>query len=135
MALFNWDDKYSVGVRELDNQHKTLVQILNELFEAMQEKRSNDVLGKIISKLIDYTKTHFASEERYMQQYNYPELEAQKREHAAFTQKVLAFKQDFEAGRVALSISITSFLKDWLVNHISGSDKKYGPFLNSKGVS
>ncbi len=135
MALFNWDDKYSVGVRELDNQHKTLVQLLNELFEAMQEKRSNEVLGNIIFKLINYTKTHFASEESYMQRYDYPELEAQKKEHAEFTQKVLAFKSDFDAGRVALSVSITSFLKDWLVSHISGSDKKYGPFLNSKGVS
>ena len=135
MAVLNWEEKYSVGVRELDSQHKQLIAILNELYDAMQSQKTNDILGQIISKLINYTKVHFTSEERYMTQYNYPDLASQKREHAAFTEKVLAFQEAFNSGRTSLSVSVTSFLKDWLVNHISGSDKKYGPFLNSKGVS
>ena len=135
MALFVWDTKYSVGVRELDSQHKVLVDLLNELFDAMQAGKTNDILGKIIKKLVDYTKTHFATEERYMQQYSYPDLASQKKEHEAFTAKVLAFQEQFDSGRMALSVSVTSFLKDWLVQHISGSDKKYGPFFNSKGLS
>jgi len=135
MAIFVWDEKYSVGVRELDTQHKVLIGLLNELFDAMQNGKANEVLGGIISKLVNYTKTHFSTEERYMEQYDYPELAAQKREHNAFTEKVTSFKNDFDAGKVAMSVSITSFLKNWLADHISGSDKKYGPFLNSKGVS
>lgn len=134
MAVIAWDEKYSVSVRELDSQHQQLINIINELYDAMSAQKTSDVLGNILNKLIGYTKTHFATEEKYMEQYNYPDLASQKREHAAFTEKVLKFKEDFDGGRTTISVSITSFLKDWLINHISGSDKKYGPFLNSKGV-
>lgn len=135
MAVLNWEDKYSVGVRDLDSQHKQLIAILNELYEAMQAQKTNEVLGQIINKLVNYTKVHFTSEEKYMEQYGYPDIAGQKKEHIAFTEKVLAFQEAFNSGRTSLSVSVTSFVKDWLVNHISVSDKKYGPFLNSKGVS
>lgn len=134
MAVINWDEKYSVGVSEMDSQHKQLINIINELYDAMNAQKTSDVLGNILNKLIGYTKSHFSSEEKYMEQYGYPDLASQKREHAAFTDKVLKFKEEFDGGRTTMSVSITSFLKDWLINHISGSDKKYGPFLNSKGV-
>lgn len=135
MAFIAWDEKYSVGVKELDTQHKQLITILSDLYEAMQAQKANDVIGQIISKLVNYTKTHFTTEERYMTQYNYPDLASQKREHAAFADKVMKFKEEFDSGRTSLSVSVTSFVKDWLFSHISGSDKKYGPFLNSKGVN
>lgn len=134
MAFFVWDEKYSVGVRELDSQHKTLVDMLNELFEAMQASKANDVIGGIVKRLVDYTKTHFATEERYMQQHGYPDLASQKAEHAKFAEQVMAFKNDFDSGKVSISVTVTSFLKNWLVQHISGSDKKYAPFFASKGV-
>lgn len=135
MAFIAWDDKYSVGVRELDNQHKQLISILGDLYDAMQAQKTNEVLGKILNQLVSYTKTHFATEERYMEQAGYPDLASQKREHAAFTQKVVDFKESFDSGRTALSVSLASFVKDWLFSHISGSDKKYGPYLNSKGIN
>lgn len=135
MALFPWNEKYSVGVREMDSQHKVLVDILNELFEAMQANKSKEILGTIISKLVNYTKTHFTNEERIMERYGYPDLAAQKKEHLAFINKITEYKNDFESGKVAMSVSITSFLKDWLINHISGIDKKYGPFFNEKGLN
>lgn len=135
MSFIAWDEKYSVGVRELDNQHKQLISILGELYDAMQAQKANEILGKLLSQLVTYTKTHFATEEKYMAQYGYPDLASQKREHEAFTKKVLDFKESFDSGRTSLSVSLASFVKDWLFSHISSSDKKYGPFLNSKGVS
>ncbi len=136
MALFVWDDaKYSVGVREIDSQHKILVDILNNLYEAMQSGKSNEILGGIILKLVNYTKTHFATEERYFDRFGYPETASHKKEHEKFTDKVLAFKKDFDAGRVTMSVSITSFLKDWLASHIQGIDKKYVSFFHSKGLN
>lgn len=135
MVLFAWDaSKYSVGIREIDGQHKVLVDMLNELYDAMQSGKSNDILGSIVLKLVNYTKTHFAAEERYFERYGYPETFSHKKEHEKFTQKVIAFKNDFDSGRTSLTVGITSFLKDWLSSHIQGIDKKYGPFLNSKGV-
>lgn len=135
MAFFVWDDKYSVGVREIDGQHKVLVDMLNQLYDAMQSEKSSDILGGIILKLVNYTKTHFATEERYFERFGYPDTLSHKKEHEKFTQKVLAFKSDFDSGRVSLSVSITSFLKDWLASHIQSIDKKYGPFFNSRGLS
>lgn len=134
MALINWNDSYSVKIREIDNQHRELVNILNELYEAMNAQKGSDILGRVILKLITYTKQHFATEEGYMQRFGYPDYAAHKREHEAFTQKVLSFKQDFDAGKVAMSVQITAFLRDWLVKHISGVDKKYSDFFNSKGL-
>ena len=135
MAFFVWDNKYSVGIREIDEQHKKLINILNELYEAMQAQKASDVLGKVLLELVNYTKTHFATEEKYMAQFGYPDEAAHKREHVAFTDKVSTFKSDFEEGRTAMSVSVAAFVKDWLIRHISGTDKKYGPFFNSKGLS
>lgn len=135
MAFFVWNDKYSVGIRELDNQHKQLMNILNELYDAMQNATAQDRIGRIINELTNYTKIHFATEERYMEAHNYPALSSQKVEHQRFIQKVGEFKQDFESGKIALSLNVANFVKDWLSSHILGSDKNYGPFLNAKGVS
>lgn len=135
MVLFVWDAaKYSVGIKEIDGQHKILVDMLNELYDAMQSGKSHDVLGGIILKLVNYTKTHFSTEEKYFDRFGYPDTFSHKKEHEKFTQKVLAFKNDFDSGKTALTVGITSFLKDWLSSHIQGIDKKYAPFLNSKGL-
>jgi len=135
MAFFVWNDKYSVGIRELDSQHKQLFSILNELYEAMQNASDQAQLGKIIYELVSYTRIHFAAEEKYLEKYNYAELAFQKAAHAKFIAKVDSFKSDFESGKVALSLNVAGFVKDWLTSHIEASDKKYGPYLNAKGVS
>lgn len=135
MAFFTWNDSYSVGVKELDYQHQQLINMLNELYEAMQAQKASDILGSILMKLVNYTKTHFATEEKYFAQYGYPDTAAHKKEHVALTDQVLKFKEDFDGGRTTISVSLTSFLKNWLITHISGTDKKYGPYFNSKGLS
>lgn len=132
MAFMQWEEKYSVGVREIDEQHKQLINMLSELYEAMQAQKTNDILGQIITKLVNYTKTHFSAEEGYMQRAGYPAFAEHKKEHDNFTNKVLAFKSDFDSGKTAMSVSITSFLKTWLNDHILGNDKKYAPYLAGK---
>lgn len=134
MAFIEWDEKYSVGVRELDSQHKQLVKILGDLYEAMQAQKANEVLGKLLNELLRYTKTHFATEEKYMSQHGYPDLAAQKKEHEMFTAKIAEFIESFESGRTSISVSVTSFVKNWLFSHILSSDKKYSSFFASKGV-
>ena len=66
MAFFNWEDRFSVGIAEIDMQHQKLVQMLNELYDAMKAGKGNDVLGKVLNGMIQYTASHFATEERYM---------------------------------------------------------------------
>ncbi len=134
MALFNWDSKLSVNVEEIDAQHKKLVQMINELNDAMKDRKSKEILNNIIHGLIEYTGSHFLTEEKYFDEFEYPEASVHKKEHNDFVKKVSKFENDFNEGRLLLSIDIMEFLKDWLVNHIQGSDKKYTTLFNENGL-
>ncbi|MBI5556001.1 MAG: hemerythrin family protein [Deltaproteobacteria bacterium] len=134
MAMLNWDDSYKVNVTEIDQQHQKLVAMINDLNDAMCQGKAKDVLEKILSGLINYTATHFKTEEKYFDKFAYPETAIHKKEHVDFVQKVSEFKDGFDKGKVGLSISVMKFLSDWLKNHIKGTDKKYGPFLHEKGL-
>ncbi|MDP2299758.1 MAG: bacteriohemerythrin, partial [Actinomycetota bacterium] len=85
--------------------------------------------------LIDYTRTHFATEEAYFDRYGYPEADAHKAQHQDFVGRVEDFKRGFDEGRLFLSLDVMDFLGQWLIEHIQGSDKEYGPFLNERGVN
>jgi len=134
MALIEWDDTYSVNVAEIDRQHKRLAALINELNDAMRERKTKDVLGQIISRLSLYTETHFSTEEKFFDQFNYPETETHVKEHKDFIKKINEFKQSFDENRLMLSIDVLDFLKEWLVKHIQGSDKKYSLFFNRHGL-
>lgn len=135
MPLMEWNDKLSVGITQFDNEHKRLVAMVNDLFDGVQAGRGKDLLGPVLDGLITYTKTHFANEERYMQLHNFPEFAAHKAEHDALTKQVLDVEKKFRAGATAvLSMEVMNFLKNWLVKHIMGTDKHYGPYLNARGV-
>lgn len=134
MPLIEWNESLSVGIAEFDNQHKELVRMLNELFDAMKVGKGNDVLRPILEKLSAYVVTHFNAEEKKLAQVGYPLYATHKQEHAALTTKLNDFKQKFTIGQAGLSVQLMNFLKDWLINHIKGTDMKYKEFLNSKGV-
>ncbi len=132
MAFFNWSDTYSVGIKEFDEHHKKLIDMLNQLYDAMKAAQGNDVLGKILGDLIAYTKFHFQAEERQMQKHAYPGFAEHKKEHEALTRRAVELEQQFKSGKTTLTLSVGNFLKEWLTNHIQGSDKKYSPYLNGK---
>lgn len=135
MALIDWSDSYSVKIKEIDNQHAKLVGIINELHTAMKEGKGKETIGKVLDELINYTEVHFKFEESLMGKNNYPELYPHKIQHVELVRQVMEFKKNLIAGNVVLSQEVQSFLKKWLVDHIIGTDKKYTPFLNSKGIS
>jgi hemerythrin len=134
MAIIQWTNDLSVNVAELDKQHQKLVDMINDLNEAMRQGKGKDVMGKTLNDLIDYAATHFKTEEKYFEQYAYPATITHKKEHTDFARKVGEFKQGFDSGRVGISVEVMSFLGDWLRGHIKGVDKKYGPFFNEKGL-
>ena len=133
-VLFRWDATYSVNIAIVDTQHKNLVSMVNELHQAMGEGSGKDKLGPILSDLVKYTQAHFATEERLMQSHGYPDFLAHKAEHDCLTRTVMDFQRRFLSNEVGLTLEVMEFLRDWLVKHILGSDKKYSPFLNAKGV-
>jgi hemerythrin len=144
MAFLEWDPGFSVKIAEIDQQHKNLIGFINRLYEAMKPSSSQDALeaaiqelstqATIINEMVEYSSYHFSTEEKYMLQYRYPDYEKHKKEHEYFINKVRILKSDFDDGKVILSSQITQFLKEWLSTHILGTDKKYGPFFQSKGL-
>ncbi len=134
MAFINWNDSLSVNVVVIDLQHKKLIAMINDLAEAMKQGKGKDIVGKIIYRLFNYTATHFSNEEKYFDQFNYPETATHKKAHDGFVKKITDFKQGFDEDRILLSLEIMNFLKDWLVKHIQGTDKKYSSFFNEKGL-
>jgi hemerythrin len=134
-ALVEWNDTLSLKIKEIDDQHKILVNMINDLHQAMLERKSAQVLGDIINGLINYTKTHFSNEEKYFLKFEYREAVAHKLAHKKFVDKVQAFKADFSAGKMMLSMEILAFLKDWLIEHIMGVDAKYVPLFKENGLA
>jgi len=135
MAFFEWKDSYSVGVKEMDNQHKVLIDLINQLHTAMSSGKGSTVSGPIITEMVRYTKFHFGAEEQLMTKHGYPGLLSQKAEHLKFTNQAIDYQNQLNSGAVSLSISILNFLKDWLTTHILGTDQKYSDFFNKKGVA
>jgi hemerythrin-like metal-binding protein len=117
----------------MDKEHQRLIEIINNLYGAMRSGRGQDAIGAILDELVAYTKTHFSHEERLMQDAGYAGYDEQKRAHEALVQQVTDIQDKYRAG-TALGQEVMSFLKSWLVNHIQGLDKRYGPHLNKKGL-
>jgi hemerythrin len=131
----SWNPKLSVGVAVIDDDHQKLVSMVNELYDAIQAGRGKDSLGPTLAKLVDYTKFHFGREEDFMAKTSYPAAVDHKREHDGLTKQVLDVQGKYQSGAAAtLSLEVMNFLKNWLLQHIQGSDKKYGPHLNAQGI-
>lgn len=124
MALINLDESFSVKVAEIEQQHKKPVSMINEISDAMKQRKVKEVLEKIVNGLVEYALTHFKTEEKYFTRFGYPDTESHKKEHNDFVQKVKDFKDGFEKGKLTLSVEVMNFLSDWLQNHIKGTDKK-----------
>jgi hemerythrin len=134
MSMFAWKNDYSIGHREIDAQHQRLFELANDLHSAMTLGKGKAAMSATLGNLIEYTKIHFASEERLMQANHYPEYAEHKAAHDALTAQVAELQNDFEAGRGGLTVGLLQFLKDWLQHHIGGTDRKIADFLNSKAA-
>ena len=135
MALMTWSEQLSVNIKQVDSQHMKLVELLNNFHDAMKVGKGREAMGKTFSELLEYTSYHFVTEEDIMKKHGYPAFPAHKKEHEALTKKVADLSERFSRGEAIISADTMTFLKNWLYDHIVGSDKKYAPFLNSKGVN
>jgi hemerythrin len=125
-----WNDLFSVGFEPIDNQHKNLVLMTNELFLACKEGvvAADIAFLQTVKKAVKYAETHFADEEDYMLEANYPHFDEQKKQHEDFVATVIKMIEEFEAGNTE-PVEMARYLKKWLLNHIAISDKKYMPYL------
>ena len=129
-----WEDSFATGVSLFDQQHKKLFDMINELHDAMQQKRSRDAIGRILNGLAEYTVNHFAEEERCFARTGYAEEAQHKQLHKKLVDQVVELLGKFNNGETLMTQEVITFLKDWLINHIQGVDKRYGPHLNKNGI-
>lgn len=133
--LFDWDPTvYTVLVGEMDDQHKVLIGMMNELHARFEAGAAHAVLQRILDRLADYTVRHFREEEQYLEAIDYPQLADHKAIHQRLLGTLLDNKARFDAGG-DLTPDFFAFLKNWLASHIRGVDKQYGRFAQRTKVS
>lgn len=127
--LFHWTDDLSVSIPEIDAQHKVMIGYINDAYKAMQDRSSGDEIKKILKNLLDYSRVHFADEEKLLMESSYPETKEHQIEHLEYCNRILDFYAQFVSGESNLAVKIAPYLRGWLYNHIMVSDKKYARFL------
>ncbi len=134
MATIKWTEELSVNIPSIDEQHKKLVDLINDFYKNIATQSSKEIIFELIKALKEYTVFHFSTEEKYMKQYNYPAYLKHKQEHDYFVNKVIDFEDRYKKGKLILTLEITNFIKKWVSNHICNTDKMYSAFLLQKGV-
>lgn len=126
--LFEWNNSWSVGNQEIDRQHRSLMTLANEYHKTQANKSARGTVARVMSGVVEYTKSHFQYEEYLMEKFKYPDLEPHKKEHAKIVKQVEGYKQRFDRGD-DLGNDFSDFLVDWLINHIEKSDKSYSEYI------
>lgn len=129
-----WTEEMSVGVKEIDEQHKFFVSLISNLYNAIYENKVKDELEKIMNSLVGFADLHFATEEKYFDKFNYEFSEDHKQRHKDLTKKTLDFYKEFEAGNSDIAMRLADFLTDWLVEHLEVADKKYVNCFHEHGL-
>ena len=130
-----WKDEYSVGIESIDRQHKKLITLINSLQTAVNYSAGVEYEREALDELVDYTRTHFGYEEELMQKNGYPDFTTHRAEHELMVARVEQVLDEYRRNPDAAMQSAIDFLRDWLINHINGTDKRYSQFLIDRGVT
>lgn len=136
-TVLKWDEGFSVGVKEMDDQHKKLFDVINHVYTALQGRNihsSKGLLGESLDEMAAYTKVHFEAEEKLMREHGYPEYEAHKNEHDHFTLTVMDFKRRYDGGDTMLTAKMLASLVTWLDTHLNSTDKRYTPYFHERNI-
>jgi len=132
MGLIEWSDELSVKVEVIDEQHKILIAIINDLDQAIKVDSGKEEMEKILTRLIVFVQTHFDTEEHLMTQYHFPQEMMHKKEHFSLTVKIgMLYHQQIE-NQSSIAVEIRDFLNAWLLHHILVIDKQLGGYLSTR---
>lgn len=134
MALITWSGKYSVGVKNLDDQHKEVINLLNELHAAMLKGQAQSLAGELLPKIQRHAREHFSTEERLMESTKYAGIAEQRTEHSALLAKIDEYAARHKRGDSAVYLELLTFMRGWMTNHMQKIDQKYTVWLNEHGV-
>ena len=130
MELIQWEDRYLIGVKEIDAQHTYFVTLVNELHSKMQQHQIGEIKTEIVPKLVDYVRKHFGDEERIMRRHNYPGLQEQINAHQEILRNVEAIVNS-SADAFPMAMKLMRLTTQWFLDHVLEYDLRLGTFLNS----
>jgi hemerythrin len=134
MIPVQWTPEMSLGIPEIDEQHKKLFATMLSLQNAISADRAAEVLSAIFNELYDYTNTHFTLEESYFLEFDYDQTATHTAAHRYFSAELDAKFKRIGDDPHSVSVDLISFLENWLANHIMIMDKRYESFFKEHGV-
>jgi hemerythrin len=134
METIHWKNEFSVGVTEMDNQHKKLLAMINRLIEEQHSLTDPKTIAELLTGMTDDARVHFRAEEYLMAEYGYDRKNEQEIQHQAFIDKTISFYSATDIGPNILSTALLDYLGTWLVGHILKEDMRYKEFFRSKGL-
>jgi hemerythrin len=132
--LMSWSNKFSVGVKTLDDQHRNIIESLNELHAAAMKGQMKEVAGSLLAKLISYAREHFSAEERLMESAKFPGLAEHRAKHQELAGKAGVFISRHEKGDATVYIELLHFVRDWQTKHMQNEDQEYARWFSAHGV-
>ena len=138
MLLIPWKDEFSLGIQEIDEQHKRMLSIINKLNNLFQdEKYSNqEEIKNIIKEMADYAEYHFATEEKYFEIFSYENMTSHIEVHNQYRQKIKDWREYYNTSSDRkVFFEISEYLQSWWTWHINNTDRDYVPFLKANGIN
>lgn len=129
MPWISWGEKQTTGHTEMDHVHKQLVDLINQLADAMENDKPKDFCVNTLEQFIELTRTHFNAEEQLMDRHRYPEAQEHMALHATLLDDVLAFKASYDASDAVESMTLLVVLDSWLDRDIMNADKALANFI------
>ena len=129
METIEWSESISVNNSNIDSQHRHLIALTNNLILHSNAKTNSRLINESLSELLKYAKMHFRDEEKLLKEYDYPKLEAHRKEHERFTHRIVFFCKDVIDQKETVTEEMISFLVDWLLNHTSVDDQDYKKYI------
>ena len=134
MVFVTWDESYSVFVESIDNQHKKMMSMINDLHAAMMEGEPTPKIADVLKQLNNYTEGHFKYEEEIFDRHNYPQSADHKKQHSDLVDRVNLFHDQLVNHQEKVGEDLLNFLLFWLGNHIKKVDRQYTAFMLEKGI-
>lgn len=129
-----WEEKYSVGVKLLDDQHKKMFTTINSLIEILSGSPDEGKISEIINSLLEYKKFHFATEEKYFEEFKYEGTAEHIATHVLFGEKLKIIQENNKNSLITLTYELIDFLEDWLIDHLLTEDQKYKECFLKNGL-
>jgi hemerythrin len=133
-TFITWTEELSVGIEEIDEQHKILIGLINRMHDAIHQRHGSDVVEGILAELAEYTRIHFAVEESLMRILHFPGYEEHHDLHEELIQQIVDLQKKIASGKHAIGFELMHFLKVWLAKHIMEEDMQYSGFFLAAGA-